>query len=127
MQTRSRYQDLLDSLPDDLASLIQERRYIGGTDRSPRVLRLFFADRSYLDIRFAGDDYVFHWERRVIDGTLFRWDNAPHHPSADTFPHHLHERTEENVVASQLPYESIVASLIAVLRFIQVVLDGPES
>lgn len=20
-----------------------------------------------------------------------RWDNAPHHPELDTFPHHLHE------------------------------------
>lgn len=34
--------------------------------------------------------YRHHWQDssgRVIK----RWDNAPHHPELDTFPHHLHE------------------------------------
>lgn len=34
--------------------------------------------------------YRHHWQ----DGRgrlIKRWDNAPHHPEIDTFPHHLHE------------------------------------
>jgi hypothetical protein len=28
-----------------------------------------------------------------------RWDNAPHYRSIDTFPHHLHDGSEEHVVS----------------------------
>lgn len=41
--------------------------------------------------------YSFHWQR--VDGTLLkRWDNAPHHPELSSFPHHIHDGREENVV-----------------------------
>ncbi len=34
--------------------------------------------------------YRHHWQDS--SGRLIkRWDNAPHHPEIDTFPHHLHE------------------------------------
>ena len=33
--------------------------------------------------------YHFHWQD--AQGRLIRrWDNAPHHPEIDTFPHHVH-------------------------------------
>lgn len=41
--------------------------------------------------------YRHHWQ----DGQgLFikRWDNAPHYPGIDTFPHHLHDGAEDRVV-----------------------------
>lgn len=35
------------------------------------------------------EDYRYHYQ--TDDGRLIRrWDNAPHHPSVDTFPHHVH-------------------------------------
>jgi hypothetical protein len=41
--------------------------------------------------------YRHHWQDR--DGHLRkRWDNAPHYPSIETFPHHLHDGAEEQVV-----------------------------
>lgn len=41
--------------------------------------------------------YSFHWQQN--DGTLIRrWDNAPHHRTLATFPHHLHEKSEDNVL-----------------------------
>jgi len=41
--------------------------------------------------------YRHHWQDR--DGHLRkRWDNAPHYPSIETFPHHLHDGVEEQVV-----------------------------
>lgn len=43
--------------------------------------------------------YSFHWQRS--DGQLLkRWDNAPHHPEIETFPHHLHDGSENNVQPS---------------------------
>lgn len=41
--------------------------------------------------------YRHHWQRP--DGKVRkRWDNAPHHSEIDTFPHHLHDNSENNVV-----------------------------
>jgi hypothetical protein len=40
--------------------------------------------------------YSFHWQRS--DGQLLkRWDNAAHHPEVETFPHHLHDGSENNI------------------------------
>jgi hypothetical protein len=40
--------------------------------------------------------YRFHWQDS--NGCLRkRWDNAPHHPELNGFPHHIHEGSEENV------------------------------
>jgi hypothetical protein len=42
--------------------------------------------------------YCHHWQNQ--DGCLIkRWDNAPHHPQVVSFPHHLHDGSENNVVA----------------------------
>jgi hypothetical protein len=42
--------------------------------------------------------YRHHWQ----DGNgllIKRWDNAPHYPAIDTFPHHLHDGAENHVVS----------------------------
>lgn len=55
--------------------------------------------------------YSFHWQTK--EGKLIkRWDNAPHHPEIETFPHHLHDDTEDSV----FPYTPI--SLEEILRLI---------
>ena len=42
--------------------------------------------------------YRHHWQDE--NGRLLkRWDNAPHHPEVDTFPDHLHDGAEEQVVS----------------------------
>ena len=42
--------------------------------------------------------YRHHWQSRT--GQLIkRWDNAPHHPSVETFPHHLHDGSETRVIS----------------------------
>lgn len=33
--------------------------------------------------------YSFHWQD-ANNGLLLRWDNAPHFPQMQTFPHHRH-------------------------------------
>ncbi len=48
--------------------------------------------------------YSFHWQD--TNGNIRkRWDNAPHHANLATFPHHVHDGSEENV----LPHPAIMA------------------
>ena len=41
--------------------------------------------------------YRYHWQTKS-GKVIRRWDNAPHHPEVDTFPDHLHEGAEDNVI-----------------------------
>ncbi|MHA1594222.1 MAG: toxin-antitoxin system TumE family protein [Candidatus Baldrarchaeia archaeon] len=71
-------------------------------------LRIFLVDGSFLDIwisRRIKERYAIHWERRHVDGTIYRWDNTPHdvHKSISTFPHHFHEFRDEDVKESEPP------------------------
>ncbi len=62
--------------------------------------RLDFLDTSWLEFSEYFErtpdnaievvTYSYHWGR--ADGTLImRWDNTPHHPTLDGFPHHVHD------------------------------------
>ena len=73
-------------------------------------LRLHFTDGSYADIWFSRRRlgvYAYHWERRHVDGTIFRHDNIPHRrwERVVTFPKHFHNGTEAQVTDSDLPDE----------------------
>jgi hypothetical protein len=70
-------------------------------------LRIIFTDGSFLDVWFSlklEGRYSYHWERRAIDGTIYRHDNAPHKrwQVVNTFPHHFHDGSEDEVSASYL-------------------------
>ncbi|WP_423244371.1 toxin-antitoxin system TumE family protein [Desulfofundulus thermobenzoicus] len=68
-----------------------------------------------MDIWFSlklKERYSYHWERRGLDGTMYRHDNAPHRrwEWVKTFPRHFHNGAEENVEESDLspvPEEAI--------------------
>jgi len=73
-------------------------------------LRLYFTDGSYADIWFSKRRpgvYAYHWERRHVDGTIFRHDNIPHRRwrRVATFPKHFHAGAEDQVAESALPDE----------------------
>jgi hypothetical protein len=78
--------------------------------------RLTLVDGSSLELfeRFHIKDgtwsvskYSFHWQ--LPDGRLLkRWDNAAHHREIDTFPHHMHEENDDNV----LPHHPITAEKV---------------
>jgi hypothetical protein len=44
--------------------------------------------------------YSYHWQNSQ-QKLLKRWDNAPHHPQAKGYPHHVHEGSEDNILASE--------------------------
>ncbi|RLI63248.1 MAG: hypothetical protein DRO67_06025 [Candidatus Asgardarchaeum californiense] len=85
--------------------------------RGNRIIkvRIIFLDNSFLDIFWSSSGkYSLHWERRHIDNTLYRYDNAPHWKDIPTFPKHFHNGSEDNVTISNLPdnpFEAIMQFL----------------
>jgi len=127
MEVRKRYRRLLSVALDEFPHIVAGSSLVGGTALKPRVLRLHLIDESYLDIRLAADGYAFHWERRALDGLLYRWDDAPHHREISTFPHHLHSGSESHVVESPIPINSSESAVRHVLGFIEKRLDENRS
>ena len=75
------------------------------------LARLSFYDASLLEaaetVRLEDGDiikdrYSYHYQKSNND-LVFRYDNAPHHPEIETFPHHKHVESDDNVIASQPP------------------------
>lgn len=73
------------------------------------TFRILFSDKSYLDIWFSWKrkgKYSYHWERRHIDGKIYRHDNIPHGKwkHVATFPKHFHDGSEfpEDVKVSKI-------------------------
>ena len=70
-------------------------------------LRIILHDGSFVDVWFSLKllgRYSYHWERRAIDGTIYRHDNAPHQhwSRVGTFPSHFHDGGEIKVVESRI-------------------------
>lgn len=70
-------------------------------------LRIILKDGSFVDIWYSlklKGRYSCHWERRHLDGLIFRHDNAPHKKWQEikTFPKHFHDGDEERVTESYL-------------------------
>ena len=82
---------------------------------------------SFVDVWFSlklQGRYSFHWERRAIDGTIYRHDNAPHRrwEAVATFPRHFHNGSETNVSESHLSPVPETA-LREFLAFVRATLD----
>ena len=86
-------------------------------------LRIILSDSSYVDVWFSlklMGRYSYHWERGVIDGSIYRHDNAQHSrwQAVSTFPRHFHNGSEINVVESNLSEnpESALREFLAFIR-----------
>jgi len=70
-------------------------------------LRIMLVDGSFIDVWFSlklKGRYSYHWERRFIDGSIYRHDNAPHLRWKDipTFPKHFHNGSEDIIISSHI-------------------------
>ena len=70
-------------------------------------LRAFVNDGSFLDVWFSlkvSDRFSYHWERRHIDGTMYRHDNFPdpNWKVVSTFPKHFHNGSQDTVEESHI-------------------------
>jgi len=94
------------------------------TDTQPleEKLRLFLSDGSYIDLwlsRKVSSRFGFHWERRYIDETFYRYDNFPNTAwrNVDSYPYHFHHGSQDSVEAS--PFASdIVAGFRDFMSFV---------
>jgi len=70
-------------------------------------LRIMLVDGSFIDVWFSlklKGRFSYHWERKFIDGSIYRHDNAPHLRWKDipSFPKHFHNGSEDIVIASHI-------------------------
>lgn len=70
-------------------------------------MRIFLKDDSFADVWYSlkiKGRYSRHWERKHLDGLIYRHDNAPHKKwcYTKTFPRHFHDGEEERVTESNL-------------------------
>lgn len=77
-------------------------------------LRLFLIDGSFIKVWFSlkvMGRYSYHWERRMVDGSIYRHDNAPDQEwrSIPTWPKHFHKGNQETVVESELDDDPQIA------------------
>ncbi len=84
-------------------------------------LKYGFLERN-LEVWISGKKYSYHWERRAINGKIYRHDNASHHREIATFPKHFHFESENNLKESKISDEPEIA-IIEFLNFIRKILQ----
>ena len=114
---------------DEFTHLIESGEIVYTPRGLPLKLRLTLIDSSLIDIFLSSSGrYSYHWERRHIDGTIYRHDNAPHERwrRIETFPKHFHNSAEadENCEPSYIADQPEEA-LRGFLRFIHDTLGSP--
>ena len=97
------------------------------TENVEGKLRAFIADGSFIDIWISERKrsiYAYHWERRMIDGTVYRHNNLPDREARglETFPKHFHDGSENNIRRSQISDEPEQA-IRQFLTFVRQVLE----
>lgn len=78
--------------------IVSEARMIRLDSGEPLKLRIEIIDGSIGDIFYSvTGKYSYHWERSLIDGSIYGHDNAPHKRwhSIKTFPKHFHHGSED--------------------------------
>jgi len=75
------------------------------TDVVGAKLRVLLKDTSYVDVwcsRKLIKRFGFHWERRHLDGRIYRYDNFPDTKwsGVSTFPFHFHDGDQDTVVTA---------------------------
>ena len=96
---------LLESIANTYKEIVLETKIIKLPSGEPAKLRIEFVDGSFADVWVSvSGKYSYHWDRLAIDGTIYRYDNAPHKVWAyvETFPHHFHNGDARTVIESEM-------------------------
>lgn len=89
----------------NFSDIVEDAYILPGPLHFPRCLRVLFLNGSFMEIRISEEKYSFHYDRRMVDGRIFRLDNAPHHKEVSTYPHHFHNATEEVVEENKFGHD----------------------
>ena len=102
---------------------VRERRISSVGRRQTRLAAsIEYQDRSRLEVNLILDvsqgfvdvwSYSFHYMNSEFD-TIFRYDDADHHPELPGFPHHKHEGSSETAVNSVQPSARAIRNEIEV-------------
>ncbi len=94
---------------DDLAAIAKQEfaDIVVSTVVIDAKLRIILVDNSYIDFWWSQvlpGRYAHHWERRHLDGSIYRHDNAPHPQwqAVLTYPKHFHDGSDANISESNL-------------------------
>lgn len=104
---------------------IEFRQIVSGTDDFGHKLRIYFIDKSYLDLFISTQSeiqrYSFHWEKRHIEKIFYRLDNTPDPKweKVETFPLHFHNKTYNKVIFSQFKFHSLEDLFREFMKFVQ--------
>jgi hypothetical protein len=83
----------LRSYPDLIVRVLRyEHRVRAEVEQHKAVVQLADGSRLHLnEVWIAGSlqKYAYYW-LTPTDEIIRGWDNAPHHPEVDTYPHHVH-------------------------------------
>lgn len=112
------YDELAEIADEEFFDVILHSQIIAGK------LRLHIVDGSYLDIWFSRKikgRFAYHWERRMIDGSVYRYDNRPHEKLRymKSLPKHFHDGSDEEIKESEFgedPKEILRAFLQQIVR-----------
>jgi hypothetical protein len=90
---------------------------VAQTDLLGVKLRILLTDTSYVDVwasRKLQGRFGMHWERRHLDGHIYRYDNFPDADWAavSTFPFHFHNGDQEKLSQLHLLHPSNKDSVI---------------
>jgi glycogen debranching enzyme len=76
--------------------------------------------REFVDIETSINRGKYTYQYMSKEGSLiFRYDNAPHHQKLNlsTFPHHKHDRHEDNVITSEAPsLENVCQEIMKIIN-----------
>ncbi|MFP4395209.1 MAG: DUF6516 family protein [Anaerolineales bacterium] len=80
---------------------------MGQTSEFYAVLRFYDGSRLQVVEKLVVETYTIFKSRYAYhyqdadNSTIFRYDNAPHHPEINTFPHHKHSK--DDILPAQAP------------------------
>ena len=81
-------------------------------------IRFVLKDNSVLFIREYVDkeerNYSYHWQD-LENNLILRWDNAPHHKSLKTYPHHKHHKDGKVEESFETTCEKILSEISRLL------------
>ncbi len=106
------YQRQLEVAMQKFGDIVSEGEIIYTESKEPLKLRLNIVDGSIVDVFYSSrGKYSYHWDRRIINGTIYRHDNAPHKRWREikTFPKHFHQETEYVAKESYISTDPLLA------------------
>ena len=106
------YQRQLEVARQKFGDIVGEGEIIYTESKEPLKLRLSIVDGSIVDVFYSSrGKYSYHWDRRIINGTIYRHDNAPHKRWREikTFPKHFHQDTEYLAKESYISADPLLA------------------